>query len=414
MMIVIRLLFVAQPAQGLDHIVLRITLARIDHVIDGAYTAEMLRSGITTLGGNPDLVSIGIAIKPAIAKIPPQPPKFPEVIRNVLTNIGDRAVRADNHLGIFIRSAIFTLGRLRARTLHHPASLIFAFGLEVEHALLFHLLEGQVPEVQMENLALLRKKVVLNIEPLHGFKMPPDDCGRDDLAHLGSLVASLLDVMQRLQAQLNVLLVLFVPLRDTGIEVPAVIIEGPSAGWIGDQSLYFALPFLLEIKKAHHHIRHLDAGVVDIVLYIDVCAGGAQQTDKGIAQNRIPQVPDVCGLVGIDAGVLDQNLLGRVGFHPWVGLQQQTSGLLPVHSGIDVTRARDFKLFKTRYGSESGDDFFGNFARRFAQSLCQFKAQRQRILAQAHVRRLVHHNSRQFKVILLFEKIAYPLDKLLL
>jgi glycerol-3-phosphate responsive antiterminator len=60
------------------------------------------------------------------------------------------------------------------------------------------------------------------------------------------------------------------------------------------------------MQKAHHHIGHLHAGVVDVVLHVDLLAGGAQQAHKRVAENGVAQVADVRGLVGIDAGVLDK------------------------------------------------------------------------------------------------------------
>ena len=62
------------------------------------------------------------------------------------------------------------------------------------------------------------------------------------------------------------------------------------------------------MQEADHHIGHLHAGVVDVVLHVDFLPGGAQQADKRVAQNCVAQVADVRGLVGIDAGVLDQRV----------------------------------------------------------------------------------------------------------
>ena len=60
--------------------------------------------------------------------------------------------------------------------------------------------------------------------------------------------------------------------------------------------------------ETHHHVGHLHAGVVDVVLHFDVAAGGAQHADEGVAQDGVAQVPDVRGFVGIDVGVLDDDL----------------------------------------------------------------------------------------------------------
>ncbi len=65
------------------------------------------------------------------------------------------------------------------------------------------------------------------------------------------------------------------------------------------------------MQKADDHIGHLHAGVVDVVLHIDLLPGGAQQAHKRVAQDGVAQVPDVRSLVGIDAGVLDQRVNTR-------------------------------------------------------------------------------------------------------
>ena len=62
------------------------------------------------------------------------------------------------------------------------------------------------------------------------------------------------------------------------------------------------------MNESDHHVGHLDAGVVDVVLNVDGVSGGAQQANESVAQDGVAQVPDMRGLVGIDAGVLDQDL----------------------------------------------------------------------------------------------------------
>ena len=69
------------------------------------------------------------------------------------------------------------------------------------------------------------------------------------------------------------------------------------------------LPFLLQIQKTHYHVRYLDSGVVNIVLHVHMRARSLKQADKRIPQNGIAQVAYMGSFVGIDAGVLDENLL---------------------------------------------------------------------------------------------------------
>ena len=125
---------------------------------------------------------------------------------------------------------------------------------------------------------------------------------------------------------------------------------------------------------------------------------GLKQADKRIAQNGIAQMANMRRLIGINAGVLDQNLFaaGRPRLRRlWI--KQEPRRFFAVDLGIDVTRARDRKLFKSRHLSQPGNDFFRDLARRLPQLLGQLKTQRQRILTQADVRRLIDHHARQFK-----------------
>ena len=71
--------------------------------------------------------------------------------------------------------------------------------------------------------------------------------------------------------------------------------------------------------KGRHDIRHLDAGVVDVVLHLDPFAERAQHAHERIAERGVAQVADVRGLVGIDVGVLDDDLLagGRAASSAW-------------------------------------------------------------------------------------------------
>ncbi len=66
----------------------------------------------------------------------------------------------------------------------------------------------------------------------------------------------------------------------------------------------------LEVAEADHHVRHLDAGVVDVVLHFHRDPAEAQHPHQGVAKGGVAQVADVSGLVGIDCRVLDDGLAG--------------------------------------------------------------------------------------------------------
>ena len=66
---------------------------------------------------------------------------------------------------------------------------------------------------------------------------------------------------------------------------------------------------VLELAKADRDVRDLDAGVVDVVLDLDLAAEEAQQPSEGVAERGVAQVADVRRLVRIDGRVFDDRLL---------------------------------------------------------------------------------------------------------
>src|SRR5579859_6232951 len=130
MMVVSRLIFISQSANGFDDVVLRIGLAGINHVVDGTDSAKVRVLGFALLRRNPDLVFVGILKKSVVSEILTQQAELPQVICNVLTNVSHSPVRADNYLLV-----LFILRRFRIRTaLHDPAALVLAFGDQRDYA----------------------------------------------------------------------------------------------------------------------------------------------------------------------------------------------------------------------------------------------------------------------------------------
>src|SRR5450432_2075430 len=91
-----------------------------------------------------------------------------------------------------------------------------------------------------------------------------------------------------------------------------------------------------------------------------------------------------------------------------------TRGFLAVDPGIDVSGAGDLKFLKPWNLAQSRHNLFRDLTGRFAQLLGQLKAQRQRVLAQPDVGRLIDHDPRQLNVILPLQQVTNALDKLLL
>ena len=66
------------------------------------------------------------------------------------------------------------------------------------------------------------------------------------------------------------------------------------------------------VDEADHHVGHLNAGVVDVVLHLDRDRPGAQTRGRGVSpEDRVAQMADVRRLVRIDVGVLDDDLARR-------------------------------------------------------------------------------------------------------
>ena len=78
---------------------------------------------------------------------------------------------------------------------------------------------------------------------------------------------------------------------------------------------------------------------------------------------------NVRSLVGIDAGVLDQNLaVGNVMFGFFVGGERHRHRR-PIDAGVNVAGACDLEFLKAFDGTQSGDNFICDLARSPAQFL---------------------------------------------
>src|SRR5579864_4026127 len=166
MMVILRLRRVAKAANGFNHIVLWIALARINHVVDGIDSTKMRMIGFARFSRHPDLMAVGIAIETAVAEVAAQQAKLPQVISNVLTDVGYCVVGTDDDLGVLIRALRLSfLSRFASGAAHDPATFVLPFRLQIKDALLLKLLESKLPEMQMKDLAFLGQKIVFDIQP---------------------------------------------------------------------------------------------------------------------------------------------------------------------------------------------------------------------------------------------------------
>ena len=82
-----------------------------------------------------------------------------------------------------------------------------------------------------------------------------------------------------------------------------------------------------------------------------------------------------------------------------------------VDPGVDVARARDLQLLEALEAADPGDNFFGDLARCLAQLLGQFESERQGVLAQLHLGRLLDDDLRQIETRRCAQKVAHVLGE---
>ena len=160
-----------------------------------------------------------------------------------------------------------------------------------------------------------------------------------------------------------------------------------------------------EMQKSHHHIRHLHAGVVDVVLHIHFLPGGAQQAHKRVAQNGIAQMPDMRSLVGIDGGVLHQRMILR-GRRAAFGAYHHLCCRAAIQPRVDVSRARNLKSRKSFNRAQGSHDLLGNYLGGFAQLACQFKRHRRGDFAKAEIGRRLQRQVLERKIVFFFQHRA--------
>ena len=91
---------------------------------------------------------VGVFVEFGIAEVlAGEQAKLPEVVGNVLADVSDGAVGANDDLGVFIGD-VSSLLRFCAGATHDPAVLVFACCLFVEDTLFDHESAGCVPEVE--------------------------------------------------------------------------------------------------------------------------------------------------------------------------------------------------------------------------------------------------------------------------
>ena len=127
--------------------------------------------------------------------------------------------------------------------------------------------------------------------------------------------------------------------------------------------------------------------------------GGTQQQNESVAKNCVAQVTDVRGLVGIDAGVLDQGAKMALFFYGFVA-GDRYGGCLAVQFAIDIAGASDGKGGKAAQRHQFRDQFPGDRAWRSFETAGQLEGDGQRVLAHLQIGRLLDGDLREFNLIL--------------
>ena len=272
-------------------------------------------------------------------------------------------------------------GFRRSRATHDPAAFILALVFEIEHARSFEFGKRRIPEMQMQNLALLRQKVVLDIQPVHCLQMSPQNGSRNRFCQRRSFISALLDFVQRPQPDFFVLRILRVPLGSPRVQIPTVVIEARLAR----QAFDIRNGFFLEMLKSHNHIGNLNSGIVDVVLHIDFPPSILQQAHKRVAQNGIAQMPDVRSFVGIDAGVLDQESSRKAPPSSALRFSRLTApGPRDSHARLCIPRP-----LLQNYQSPQSRQFPRQFPRQFCAELCEVFSPVRKPTAR-HILRIAH------------------------
>src|SRR6266478_6236847 len=102
------------------------------------------------------------------------------------------------------------------------------------------------------------------------------------------------------------------------------------------------------MEETDDYVCDLHACVIDVVLHIHRSARGAEQANEGIAENGVAEMTHVRGFVGVDAGVLDENLacgdFRRRLFVSGYGGRDRGA----IDADVDVSSACDFDLLNSR------------------------------------------------------------------
>ena len=128
-----------------------------------------------------------------------------------------------------------------------------------------------------------------------------EDSRGDQLGDLRNLVVAGLELVESVEPRLLVGFALLVPRGDARVDVPAEVIEA----WLAGVLLDLVFRSLLDVDETDNNISDLYAGVVDVVLDVDLTSAGAQQANEGIAKDGVAEVADVSCFIRVYGGMFN-------------------------------------------------------------------------------------------------------------
>ena len=137
--------------------------------------------------------------------------------------------------------------------------------------------------------------------------------------------------------------------------------------------------------EADDDVGHLDAGVVEVVLDLDALAEPAEDVDEDVAEDGVPEVPDVGGLVRVDVRVLDDDLPGGA-LDRGRGDEHRGEGLRAVEEEVHVAAPFDAPAGDDRRQDERRGELLGDLPRGAAEDLRQLEGDRQGEVAELDLR----------------------------
>jgi hypothetical protein len=185
---------------------------------------------------------------------------------------------------------------------------------------------------------------------LHGVEMAAEYGGGDEVGDLCGLVIAGFECVEGVEADLFAGGCLFgvggVPLRDSGVEIPAVEVDAlVGLEEFGEEFAGGGEIFSFEVDEAYDYVCDLHAGVVDVVLYAYFVAAfvvvGAEEALEGVAEDGVAEVADVGGFVRIDAGVFDEAEAWAAYVGVLVGCDA-TDGGGAVEADVEIAGSCDF------------------------------------------------------------------------